>query len=271
MHLLGTARVNVYAVLMLLVGALALPSAAWAGNGGSALPSGTSSGSGSTSSSSTGPTSSSTTAPGNVTVSATGNGITLSTNASAMLRRGLTFSGIASSSAAGKTIEIERLGHQTDWQWAPTVTATVAPNGSFSAVWHTNHIGRFSVRAQIWQTGSSSAAATAPTVLTTIYRPSIASWYGPGLYGHHTACGERLRRTTLGVANRTLKCGTKVAFYYRGVTMIVPVIDRGPYANHADWDLTQATSRDLRTLSAGVVTLGAVSLPPQPPLPFTTR
>lgn len=269
--MLGTARVNAYAVLMLVVGALALPSAAWAGNGGSALTSATSTGSGSTSSSPSGPTSSSTTAPGNVTVSATGNGITLSTTASAMLRKGLTFSGTASPSAAGKTIEIERLGHQTDWQWAPTVTATVAPNGSFSAIWHTNHIGRFSVRAQIWQAGSSSAAAAAPTVLTTIYRPSIASWYGPGLYGRHTACGERLRPTTVGVANRTLKCGTKVAFYYRGVTMIVPVIDRGPYANHADWDLTQATSRDLRTLNAGVVKLGAVSLPAQPPLPLTTR
>ena len=273
--MLGTARVNVYVVLMLLVGALlVLPSAAWAGNGGSALTPTASTGSGSsgsTSSPSSGPTSSTTTSPGNVTVSATGNGITLVTNASAMLRKGLSFSGTASQSAAGQTIEIERLGHQTNWQWAPTVTATVAANGSFSAVWHTNHIGRFSIRAEVWQSGSSSAATTAPTVSTTIYRPSIASWYGPGLYGRHTACGERLRSTTIGVANRTLKCGTKVAFYYRGRTMIVPVIDRGPYANHADWDLTQATSRDLRTLAAGVVTVGAVSLPTQPPLPLNTR
>ncbi len=150
------------------------------------------------------------------------------------------------------------------------MTATVASDGSFSAVWHTNHIGRFSIRALVSQGRSAAAgAAAAPTVATIVYRPSIATWYGPGLYGRHTACGERLRPTTIGVANRTLKCGTKVALYYRGRTMIVPVIDRGPYANHADWDLTQATSRALRT--PGVATIGAVSLPPQPPLPFNTR
>src|SRR3984885_12904892 len=100
---------------LLLVGALlVLPSAAWAGNGGSALTPTASTGSGSsgsTSSPSSGPTSSTTTSPGNVTVSATGNGITLVTNASAMLRKGLSFSGTASQSAAGQTIEIERLGH----------------------------------------------------------------------------------------------------------------------------------------------------------------
>jgi rare lipoprotein A (peptidoglycan hydrolase) len=262
---LGTRRVNAYAYafFMLLGVLLALPSAALAGGtGGSSLNP--------TQSTSGAPTSSSTTSPGNVTVSATGNGITLMTNASAMLRKGLSFSGTASSGAAGKTIEIERLGHQTGWQWAPTVTATVAGNGTFTAVWHTNHIGRFAIRALIAQNTSTAAgAAAAPTVSTIVYRPSIATWYGPGLYGRHTACGERLGPATIGLANRTLKCGTKVALYYRGRTMVVPVIDRGPYANHADWDLTRATSLALHT--PGVATIGAVSLPAQPPLPFNTR
>jgi rare lipoprotein A (peptidoglycan hydrolase) len=43
--------------------------------------------------------------------------------------------------------------------------------------------------------------------------------------------------------------------------MVVPVIDRGPYANHADWDLTAAAAKALGTYSAGVATIGAVSLP----------
>jgi rare lipoprotein A (peptidoglycan hydrolase) len=261
---LGTGRVNAYAcvVFTLLAALLALPSVAWAaGTGGTSLIP--------TPSASSGATSSATTAPGNVSVSATGNGITLITNASAMLRKGLSLSGTASSSAVGKTIEIERLGHQTGWQWAPTVTATVASDGSFTALWQTNHIGRFSFRALLWQGTSAAGAAAAPTVTSTVYRPSIATWYGPTLYGRHTACGERLLPNTIGLANRTLKCGTKVALYYRGRTMIVPVIDRGPYANHADWDLTEATHRALHT--PGVATVGAVSLPAQPPLPFTTR
>ena len=82
-----------------------------------------------------------------------------------------------------------------------------------------------------------------PSVTVTVYRPSIATLYGPGFYGRRTACGVVLRRNTIGVANRSLPCGTPVAIYYRGRTWSCPVIDRGPYANGADWDLTMATGR----------------------------
>jgi rare lipoprotein A (peptidoglycan hydrolase) len=41
--------------------------------------------------------------------------------------------------------------------------------------------------------------------------------------------------------------------------IVVPVIDRGPYANHADWDLTEATAAKLGT--PGIADVGAVSLP----------
>ena len=81
-----------------------------------------------------------------MTVSTSGDGITLQTRASAILRKALTFTGTAPS-AAGKTIEIQRSGHQTGWTWADTVHATVASDGSFTATWTTNHIGRFAMRA----------------------------------------------------------------------------------------------------------------------------
>jgi hypothetical protein len=42
----------------------------------------------------------------------------------------------------------------------------------------------------------------------------------------------------------------------------VPVIDRGPYANGADWDLTEATDKALGI--PGTATIGAVSLPAPP-------
>ncbi len=199
---------------------------------------------------------------GNVTVTTSGNGITLSTSASAMLRAGLSFTGTASSRLAGDTIEIERSGHQTGWTWAPTASAIVGANGSFSAVWTTNHIGRFSVRAIVSSRSVAQSAAATPALTTTIYRPSLASWYGgPSLYGHHTACGETLSRTTLGVANKTLRCGTQVAFYYHGRTLTVPVIDRGPYIAGRDWDLTAAAASALGLTAAGVAQVGAVSLP----------
>jgi rare lipoprotein A (peptidoglycan hydrolase) len=97
-----------------------------------------------------------------------------------------------------------------------------------------------------------------PPIGVIAYRPSIATLFGPGLYGNHTACGVPLRKPTLGVANRKLPCGTQVAIYYRGRTVIVPVIDRGPYANHANWDLTMATGRALGMNSTS--TIGAMSL-----------
>jgi hypothetical protein len=197
---------------------------------------------------------------GNVKVSASADGVTLATRASALLKRQLTFTGTAPRADAGKTIEIERLGHETGWAWAQTVSATVAHNGSFSAVWDTDHIGEFSIRALL--NGGARAAAAAPTVTITVYRSSLATMYGPGFWGDRTACGQTLKHATLGVANRTLKCGTKVGIYYRGHTLIVPVIDRGPYANGADWDLTEATEKALGI--PGTATIGAVSLPHAP-------
>jgi hypothetical protein len=69
------------------------------------------------------------------------------------------------------------------------------------------------------------------------------SWYGPGFYGQHTACGQILTTTLRGVANRTLPCGTMVEFRNpkNGKTITVPVVDRGPYVSGRYWDLTYAT------------------------------
>ena len=154
------------------------------------------------------------TAPGNVRVSASGNGITVQARASAMLHHRLTFSGTAPGKA-GKTIEVERSGRETDWKWAPTVSATVAPGGAFSAAWHVDHIGQFSIRAVLVSSFAEQARQT-PAMTVTAYLPSVASWYGPTLYGHGTACGEKLTKHILGVANKTLPCGEKVALYYHG-------------------------------------------------------
>jgi Putative peptidoglycan binding domain/Lytic transglycolase len=72
-----------------------------------------------------------------------------------------------------------------------------------------------------------------------------ATWYGPGFFGHKTACGKSLRRKTLGVAHKRLPCGTKVVVRYKGNYVRTKVIDRGPYAFRAKWDLTQKTARTL--------------------------
>lgn len=64
------------------------------------------------------------------------------------------------------------------------------------------------------------------------------SWYGPGFYGKRTACGLAYTKTIMGVANKTLPCGTKVTFKWGDRIVTVPVIDRGPYVAGRQWDLS---------------------------------
>lgn len=84
-------------------------------------------------------------------------------------------------------------------------------------------------------------------------RSAGASWYGPGLYGNQTACGVVLRPTTIGVAHRSLPCGTTVKFVYHGHLLITQVIDRGPYVKGRSWDLTSAASEALEFEGAGML------------------
>jgi rare lipoprotein A (peptidoglycan hydrolase) len=88
-----------------------------------------------------------------------------------------------------------------------------------------------------------------------------ATWYGPGLYGRHTACGQILGPETIGVAHRSLPCGTTVKFVYHGHSIVTQVIDRGPYSRGNAWDLTQAAARALQFEKSGADRLRvAVSL-----------
>ena len=104
----------------------------------------------------------------------------------------------------------------------------------------------------------SGPGAAVPPLHRPSHGASIATWFGPGFYGQRTACGQLLTPAVVGVANRTLRCGTLVNVSYRSRRLIVPVIDRGPYANHADWDLTEATGGAMGI--DGTATIGAVSL-----------
>jgi rare lipoprotein A len=86
------------------------------------------------------------------------------------------------------------------------------------------------------------ASAPAPT----IHKVALATWFGPGFYGQMTACGQTLTPAVVGVANRTLPCGTLVKFSYKGRGLTAPVIDRGPYGhNGAQWDLTTEAAHAL--------------------------
>jgi hypothetical protein len=90
-----------------------------------------------------------------------------------------------------------------------------------------------------------------------VYRRALASWYGPGLYGNRLSCGGRLMPGTIGVAHKTLPCGTKVTLRYKGRVVRARVIDRGPYVGAREFDLTAATKAKLRFGSTGSVLVSA--------------
>ena len=60
----------------------------------------------------------------------------------------------------------------------------------------------------------------------TAYGESVASWYNDA---GNTACGFH---AGLGVANRSLPCGTKVRFRYNGRSVTATVDDRGPFVGN---------------------------------------
>jgi rare lipoprotein A len=104
------------------------------------------------------------------------------------------------------------------------------------------------VPAQAATGGASSVTVVAPGeggIAFSSMHSADATWYGPGFYGHHTACGQTLRPATIGVAHRDLPCGTAVKFAYHGHYLVTRVIDRGPYSQGNDWDLTNGARRAL--------------------------
>jgi rare lipoprotein A (peptidoglycan hydrolase) len=117
-------------------------------------------------------------------------------------------------------------------------------NGTFRAHWDAGQIGNYDVEAFGAHDKRVRGSHSKVRHLTS-YRLAGASYYGPGLYGNGVACGGTLEPGTLGVANKTLPCGTKVKLRYHGRQITVPVIDRGPYVAGRDYDLTEATKERL--------------------------
>jgi rare lipoprotein A len=143
--------------------------------------------------------------------------------------------------------------------WHTADRAKTGPLGRFHASFRPHGLGRYRLRVRLVGPVAAASAATVngSAIHTrgkvTVYRASVASWYGPGFIGGHTACGGTLSAGTLGVANKTLPCGTRVTFHYHGHTVTARVVDRGPYVGGREWDLTPAIKARLHFPSTGTV------------------
>ena len=181
--------------------------------------------------------------PANKVQTAGDGSFNIAARADTLLGRTVRFRGRVPAAHAGRTVTVERLDAATR-TWRPTATATVTADGAYVARWRTDQTGRFNVRAVVMPPpGQAQAASATPEIAVTVYRPATATWYGPGFYGRRTACGLKMTRALLGVAHKKLPCGTQVAVHYKGRSITVPVVDRGPFRKGTRWDLTAATAR----------------------------
>jgi rare lipoprotein A len=164
-------------------------------------------------------------------------------------------------SAAGRAVLLQR--NDPRQGWVTIATAPVAADGSFTATWTVDRVGLFATRAILDAQGAVQAVASeAPLPAVTVYRAAKATWFGPGLFGRRTACGQRLTRRLRGIAHRSLPCGSIVELLYKGRIVRAPVVDRGPFRRGVRYDLTQATARDLGFRTTDTVGAALVSQPP---------
>lgn len=157
---------------------------------------------------------------------------------------------------AGDVSITARRGKKGDF--LPVGTATTDASGDFTISWKPPKSGLYNFRIAPLTNSATTASGTGASGSLAVYRRQKATWYGPESYGSRTACGIKLTKRTLGVAHKKLPCGTRVEFFLRGKRITVPVIDRGPYANGATWDLTLTAMRRLGSSSTEV--LGALPL-----------
>jgi rare lipoprotein A (peptidoglycan hydrolase) len=118
--------------------------------------------------------------------------------------------------------------------------------------------GAFTLRHRVRRPLSTRARLRAAGALrrvgrVNVFRTALASWYGPGLYGGHLGCGGTLSAGSLGVAHKSLPCGTRVTLRHGGRSIRVGVIDRGPYVGGREFDLTAATARRLGFSGHGAI------------------
>jgi len=152
--------------------------------------------------------------------------------------RGVVRAGGAAASGASVALQVRRASG-----WSTLTRGRTGRGGRFSLADRRSRTESAKVRVRV--SGARLRPATRGLGRLEVYRRAYASWYGPGLYGNRLGCGGTLGVGTLGVAHKSLPCGTQVTFRRGGRSVRVRVIDRGPYVGGREYDLTAATAQRL--------------------------
>jgi hypothetical protein len=146
----------------------------------------------------------------------------------------------------GQVVALQALGAHG---WKTLADARTGADGRFHLSYTPRRLGSRWVRLR-FAGNAYELASHRQLGRLNVYRLAEASWYGGG---GSLACGGSLTSTTMGVANKTLPCGTIVTLRYDGRTVRVPVVDRGPYVADREFDLTEATKQALGFSGVGEV------------------
>ncbi len=146
----------------------------------------------------------------------------------------------------GQLVALQELGRHG---WHTLARARTGTSGRFRLSFVPRRLGSGRVRLR-FAGGPSDLPAQRRLGQLNVYRLAEASWYGGG---GNLACGGALTSSTMGVANKTLPCGTLVTLRYGDRTVRVPVVDRGPYVEGREFDLTEATKDALGFEGVGQV------------------
>ena len=72
-----------------------------------------------------------------------------------------------------------------------------------------------------------------------------ASVWTPGSNGNTSGCGVELTPETRGLTHPVLPCGVELLLSFAGSTVQAEVVDRGPHAGSAEFELTEVLAREL--------------------------
>ncbi len=91
----------------------------------------------------------------------------------------------------------------------------------------------------------------------------VASWYGPGFHTKATANGERYDQSDRTAAHRTLQMPAivRVTNVENGMSTVVRINDRGPFARNRIIDLSRTAAQELDIIRAGTARVRIEQLP----------
>jgi hypothetical protein len=98
---------------------------------------------------------------------------------------------------------IVRLDRLVRGRWRQIDGALTSRTGRFTLRYRTRSVDTSLVRVRFRGDGTARASSRVVGRLSA-FRPALASWYGPGLYGNALGCGGRLSPGTIGVAHKSL-------------------------------------------------------------------